>query len=102
MKYKYDSCREEVDVGCKYADNCFKCPFDDCIVTMHEVDDEEPEYMAQRQIILGRVAYVKKLKEEDKMSVRSIARLLKCSEKSVRNDLIIAKTLLEGKNVEQD
>lgn len=101
MKYKYDSCRDEVDVGCKYADNCFNCPFDDCIMPDDEVDDDVTEYMEKRQMVIERVSRIKGL-WDDGMSIRGIAKMLKISEKKVSSDLNIAVTLLGGNDVKQD
>ena len=101
MKYKYDAYRDEVDVGCKYADNCFNCPFDDCIMSEDEVDDNAAECMEKRQMLLDRLSRIKKL-WDDGMSIRGIAKMLKISEKKVSRDLNIAVTLLGGNNAKQD
>ena len=88
-------------MGCKYANNCFECPFDDCILSMNDIRDTEEEYLKDREVLLGRVKYVKKLRD-DGLSIRKIARELNCAEKTVKNDLIIAKTLLEEEDAKQD
>ena len=90
MKYKYDAYREEVDVGCKYAENCFKCPFSDCIASSREVDDAEGDYSLERSIILERAKYVKRLKDGG-MKTLDIANKLNCEIKTVRRDIIIAQ-----------
>ena len=86
-------------MGCKYANNCFECPFKDCILPMNAIRDTEEEYLKDREVLLGRVKYVKQLKGK-KLSNRKIAKLLNCAEKTVKNDLIIAKTLLEEDDAE--
>ena len=86
-------------MGCKYANNCFECPFDDCILSMNDIRDTEEEYLKDREVLLGRVKYVKQLKDK-KLSNRKIAKLLNCAEGTVKNDLIIAKTLLGEEDAE--
>lgn len=88
-------------MGCKYANNCFECPFKDCILPMNAIRDTEEEYLKDREVLLGRVKYVKKLRD-DGLSIRKIARELNCAERTVKNDLIIAKTLLGEEDAEQD
>lgn len=100
MRMKYSRDREEVDSGCKYAENCFECPFSDCIISMHEVDDTEEDYMFERQHILERARYVKSLKDNG-MKMREIATEMNCPITTVRRDLIIAKEE-ERKNAKQD
>lgn len=99
MKARITKNRGEIEVGCKYANNCFECPFDDCILPMNAIRDTEEEYLKDREVLLGRVKYVKQLKDK-KLSNRKIAKLLNCAEKTVKNDLIIAKTLLEEDDAE--
>lgn len=101
MKARIAKNRSEVDVGCKYANNCFECPFKDCILPMSDIRDTEEEYLKDREVLLGRVKYVKKLRD-DGLSIRKIARELNCAERTVKNDLIIAKTLLGEEDAEQD
>ena len=101
MKARISKNRGEVEVGCKYANNCFECPFDDCILPMNDIRDTEEEYLKDREVLLGRVKYVKQLKDK-KLSNRKIAKLLNCAERTVKNDLIIAKTLLGEEDAEQD
>ena len=88
-------------MGCKFFNNCFECPFDDCILPMNAIRDTEEEYLKDMEVLLGRVKYVKKLRD-DGLSIRKIARELNCAERTVKNDLIIAKTLLEEEDAEQD
>lgn len=99
MKARITKNRCEVEVGCKYANNCFECPFKDCILPMSDIRDTEEEYLKDREVLLGRVKYVKKLRD-DGLSIRKIARELNCAERTVKNDLIIAKTLLEEDDAE--
>lgn len=102
MKARISKNRSEVDVGCKYANNCFECPFKDCILPMNAIRDTEEEYLKDREVLLGRVKYVKKLRD-DGLSIRKIARELNCAERTVKNDLIISETLLkEGEDAEQN
>lgn len=90
MRMKYSRDRKEVESGCKYADNCFECPFPDCIITTHEADDTEDDYALEREVILERAKYVKSLRDGGMKQI-DIARELNCSVKTVRRDLIIAK-----------
>ena len=99
MRMKYSRDREEIDSGCKYAENCFECPFPDCIITMHEVDDTEEDYAHERDLILERAKYVKSLKDRG-MKLADIAKSLNCPVKTVRRDIIIAKEE-EKKDAEQ-
>ena len=59
MKARITKNRGEVEVGCKYANNCFECPFKDCILPMNAIRDTEEEYLKDREVLLGRVKYVK-------------------------------------------
>ena len=89
-------------MGCKYANNCFECPFKDCILPMNAIRDTEEEYLKDREVLLGRVKYVQRLRDEG-LSIRKIAKELNCAERTVKNDLIIADTLLkEREDAEQD
>lgn len=90
MRMKYSRDREEIESGCKYAENCFECPFSDCIISMHEASDTEEDYMFERQHILERARYVKHLKDSG-MKLRDIATEMNCPITTVRRDLIIAK-----------
>lgn len=101
MKVRISKNRGEVEVGCKYANNCFECPFDDCILPMNAIRDTEEEYLKDREVLLGRVKYVKELRDKE-WSIRRIAKELNCAERTVKNDLIIAKTLLEEDDAKQD
>ena len=97
MKYSRD--REEIESGCKYAENCFECPFPDCIISMHEASDTEEDYLVERQIILETARYVKKLRDKG-MKYRQIAIEMNLPISSVRRYIIIAKEE-EKKNAEQ-
>lgn len=97
MKAKISKNRSEVEVGCKYANNCFECPFDDCILPMNAIRDTEEEYLKDRELLLGRVKYVKELRYKG-WSIRRIAKELNCAERTVKNDLIISETLLDGED----
>lgn len=99
MRMKYSQDREEIESGCKYAENCFECPFSDCIISMHEASDTEEDYMYERNHILERARYVKKLYDDGK-KLREIASLMNAPITTVRRDLIIAKEE-ERKHVEQ-
>ena len=102
MKARITKNRGEVEVGCKYANNCFECPFKDCILPMNAIRDTEEEYLKDREVLLGRVKYVKKLRD-DGLSIRKIARELNGAERTVKNDLIISETLLkEEEDAEQN
>ena len=101
MKYRYDKYREEVDVGCKFANNCFECPFSDCIISMTDVSELEEDYSAKREVIVERAKYVKSLFDGG-MSRTDIAKLMNCAVKTVKIDLIIAKTLGGGGDAKQD
>lgn len=102
MKARITKNRGEVEVGCKYANNCFECPFKDCILPMNAIRDTEEEYLKDREVLLGRVKYVQRLRDEG-LSIRKIAKELNCAERTVKNDLIIADTLLkEREDAEQD
>ena len=94
MKKQFSNGRKEVEVGCKYANNCFECPFDDCVVSMDEICRPEEEYMKDRELLMGQVKYDKALRDEG-LSIRRIAQTLRVAEKTVKKDLILAKTLLE-------
>lgn len=97
MKYKFDSNRGEVDTGCKYAENCFECPFPDCIISMNEVCDTEDDYTIKREVVLERAKYVKSLRDGG-MKIAEIASALNCTRETVKKDLIIAKTEEEKEN----
>ena len=102
MKARINKNRAEVEVGCKYAENCFECPFSDCILPMDETTKTEEYYLKDRELLLGRVKYVKQLRNFG-LSIRKIAQTLGCAEKTVKKDLIMANTLLkEGKDAKQD
>lgn len=102
MKARINKNRAEVEVGCKYAVNCFECPFNDCILPMEETTKTEEYYLKDRELLLGRVKYVKQLRDSG-LSIRKIAQTLGCAEKTIKKDLIMAKTLLkEDKDAEQD
>ena len=97
MKYRYSSDREEVETGCKYAENCFECPFPDCVIGMNEVCDTDEDYAIEREVILERAKYVKSLRDGG-MKIGEIASMLNCAKETVKRDLIIAKTEEEKKN----
>ena len=102
MKARISKNRSEVEVGCKYADNCFECPFPDCVLPMESATTSEEVYMKDRELLMAQVKYVKQLRDEG-LSIRKIAQTLKCAEKTVKKDLIMAKTLLrEEKDAEQN
>ena len=102
MKARITKNRGEVEVGCKYANNCFECPFKDCMLPMSDIRDTEEEYLKDREVLLGRVKYVKKLRDEG-LSIRKIAKELNCAERTIKKDLIVAATLLkEEEDAEQD
>lgn len=88
MKYSRD--REEVDSGCKYAENCFECPFPDCALTMTDVRELERDVAENRKAIIERAKYVKKMRDSGK-KLRQIAIEMDCSVKAVKRDIIIAK-----------
>lgn len=90
MRMKYSRDREEIESGCKYAENCFECPFSDCIISMHEASDTEEDYMFERQHILERARHVKRMKDSGK-KIKQIAIEMNCPVSTVRRDLIIAK-----------
>jgi DNA invertase Pin-like site-specific DNA recombinase len=100
MKMKYSADREEIETGCKYAENCFECPFSDCVIGYKDVDDTEEDYKHERKLILERARYVKSLRDSG-MKLLDIANTLNCTVKTVRRDIIIAKEE-EKKNAEQD
>lgn len=99
MKVKYSSDREEIETGCKYAEDCFNCPFSDCVIGYKDVDDTEDDYKHERPLILERAKYVKSLRDSG-MKILDIANMLNCATKTVRRDIIIAKEE-ERKNAEQ-
>ena len=99
MRMKYSRDREEVDSGCKYAENCFKCPFPDCALTMTDVRELERDVTENRKAIIERAKYVKKMRDSGK-KLRQIAIEMDCSVKAVKRDIIIAKEE-ERKSAEQ-
>lgn len=99
MRMKYSRDREEVDSGCKYAENCFECPFPDCALTMTDVRELERDVTENRKAIIERAKYVKKMRDSGK-KLRQIAIEMDCSVKAVRRDIIIAKEE-ERKSAEQ-
>ena len=99
MRMKYSRDREEIESGCKYAENCFECPFPDCIISMHEASDTEEDYLVERQIILETARYVKKLRDKGKR-YREIAGEMNMPVSTVRRYVIIAQED-ERKNAEQ-
>lgn len=99
MKVKYAADRKEIETGCKYAENCFECPFSDCVIGYKDVDDTEEDYKHERKLILERARYVKSLRDSG-MKLLDIANTLNCTVKTVRRDIIIAKEE-EKKNAEQ-
>lgn len=102
MRARITKNRGEVEVGCKYANNCFECPFSDCILPMDDIRDTEEEYLKDREVLLARVRYVKKLRDNG-LSIRKIAKELNCAEKTVKKDIIVAQTLLkEEEDAKQD
>ena len=90
MRMKYSRDREEVDSGCKYAENCFECPFPDCALTMTDVRELERDVTENRKAIVERAKYVKKMRDSGK-KLRQIANEMDCSVKAVKRDIIIAK-----------
>ena len=90
MRMKYSRDREEVDSGCKYAENCFECPFPDCVITMSDVRELERDFTENRKAIVERAKYVKKMRDSGK-KLRQIANEMDCSVKAVKRDIIIAK-----------
>lgn len=86
-----------MDTGCKYSENCFECPFPDCIISMKEVRDTEEDYTIKREIIMERAKYVMSLKNSG-LSITGIASMLNCSKETVKRDLIIAKAEEEKEN----
>lgn len=99
MRMKYSRDREEVDSGCKYAENCFECPFPDCVITMSDVRELERDFTENRKAIVERAKYVKKMRDSGK-KLRQIANEMDCSVKAVKRDIIIAKEE-ERKSAEQ-
>lgn len=99
MRMKYSRDREEVDSGCKYAENCFECPFPDCALTMTDVRELERDVTENRKAIIERAKYVKKMRDSGK-KLRQIAIEMDCSVKAVKRDIIIAKEE-ERKSAEQ-
>ena len=99
MRMKYSRDREEVDSGCKYAENCFECPFPDCVLNMKDVRELERDSTDDREAIVERAKYVKKMRDSGK-KLRQIAIEMDCSVKAVRRDIIIAKEE-ERKSAEQ-
>lgn len=99
MRLKYSCEREEVDSGCKYADNCFDCPFPDCILTTRDLDDTEDEAMAKRHGIVETAMLVNKLHDSG-MDVKKIASVLDRDIPLVKRDLIIAREEMK-RNAEQ-
>lgn len=99
MRMKYSRDREEVDSGCKYADNCFDCPFPDCALTMTDVRELERDVTENRKAIIERAKYVKKMRDSGK-KLKQIAIEMDCSVKAVKRDIIIAKEE-ERKSAEQ-
>ena len=90
MRMKYSRDREEVDSGCKYAENCFECPFPDCALTMTDVRELERDVTENRKAIIERAKYVKKMRDSGK-KLRQIANEMDCTVKAVKRDIIIAK-----------
>lgn len=99
MKIKYDESREEIDVGCIYADNCFECPFSDCICQADEMGIQGEELQQRRIGVREKAAYIKKLRDEG-MKIQDIASSMEWPSKVVRRYLIIAKQEEKKKDAE--
>ena len=99
MRKQYSRGRDEVDSGCKYADDCFECPFPDCVLTTSELDDTEEEALAKRKIVVETAMIVKRLYDSG-MNVEKISFILNRDLPLVQRDLIIAREELK-RNAEQ-
>lgn len=90
MKIRYDDSREEIDVGCIYADNCFECPFDDCICQADEMGIQGEELEQRRISVRQKAAYVKHQRDMGK-KISEIASEMDWPAKVVKRYLLIAK-----------
>lgn len=96
MKIRYDNSREEIDVGCIYADNCFECPFSDCICRKEEMEIQGEELEQRRSIVRADIERVRNLKKQG-MKTSDIADVIGLPEVVVRRYLYVIKQQKAGK-----
>ena len=99
MKIRYDRTRDEIDVGCIYAENCFECPFDDCACSINELDLPPDKIIEKRKEVLETARIVKHMYDSGK-GWREIAEQLSWSIGTVKKYLIVAEQE-EKKNAKQ-
>ena len=92
MKRQYEKDRGDVDVGCLYFNDCFNCPFPDCVASTKSVAFDCEDIDASREIAMARAKQVKAMRDSG-MTMLSIATALSITKSDVSRDLIVAKAL---------
>ena len=87
---KYDKDREEVEVGCIYAENCFECPFDDCVCATNDMELCGAELDRRRKEVLDTAKRIKALVDGG-MKLSKVAGEMEWPTRIVKRYLIIAK-----------
>lgn len=95
MKVRVSCEREEVDSGCIYADDCFDCPFPDCVCQRDELELEGDELELRRKAVREKARAIKKMRDKG-MTINQIVAKTRRSEKYIRKYLILAEQ--EDKN----
>lgn len=95
MKVRVSCEREEVDSGCIYAENCFSCPFPDCVCQRCELDIGGEELQRRRKAVREKAKAIKKMRDKG-MTINQIVAKTRRSEKYIRKYLILAEQ--EDKN----
>lgn len=99
MKVRVSCEREEVDSGCIYAENCFSCPFPDCVCQRCELDIGGEELQRRRKAVREKAMAIKNMRDSG-MTINQIVASTRHSVKFVKKYLIIAEQ--EEKNAESD
>lgn len=99
VKIKYDRSRNEIDVGCVYAENCFECPFDDCACSINELDLPPDKIIEKRKEVLETARIVKHMYDSG-IGWSEIAGQLSWPIRTVKKYLVVAKQE-EKKNAKQ-
>ena len=89
MKIRYDDSRKEIDVGCIYADNCFECPFSDCICQTDEMGIQGEELEQRRISVRKKVECVKQMHDKG-MKITQMAKVMDLPDKVIRRYLYVA------------
>lgn len=92
MKIRYDDSREEIDVGCIYADNCFECPFSDCICKRDEMEIQGEELEKRRAMVREAVGRVKEMKSKG-MKMPEIAKAMGLPEGDIRKYMFVLRSM---------